>query len=356
MLNQKRARDYGIRTGRLKPGKLNSITDVEGVRVGHVTLDDQECKTGVTAILPHGGNIFQDKVFAACHVINGFGKTAGLIQVEELGTIETPMILTNTLSVGAAFQGLVRFMLDQNPDIGHTTGSVNPLVCECNDGAYLNDIRALNVQEEHVFKAIENATVEFREGCVGAGTGMSCYKIKGGIGTSSRVLEFGQNPYVIGALVLTNQGKKEDLIINGKAVGEALCQIDGKADSQGDKGSIIIILATDLPMTERQLKRVAKRSTAGLVKTGSYLGHGSGDIAIAFSTANRVSHYETEDTFQVKMFNPNEMDRVFRGTAEAVEEAILNSLFTAETTTGKAGRKRIALKEYADELKDLGLL
>ncbi len=199
MLNQKRARDYGVCSGRLKPGRLNSISDVTGVRVGHVTLDDGDCKTGVTAILPHDGNLFRDKVFAACHVINGFGKTTGLIQIDELGTIETPIVLTNTLSVGVAFQGLVRYMLEQNSDIGDTTGSVNPLICECNDGEYLNDIRALKVREEHVLEAITTASVEFREGCVGAGTGLSCHKMKGGIGTASRELELGQCNYVIGA-------------------------------------------------------------------------------------------------------------------------------------------------------------
>jgi D-aminopeptidase len=313
-------------------------------------------KLGVTAILPHGGNVFQDKVFAGCHVINGFGKSAGLIQVEELGTIETPIILTNTLSVGMAFQGLVRYMLNQNPDIGDTTGSVNPLICECNDGEYLNDIRALNVQEHHVFKAIELADVEFKEGCVGAGTGMSCYKIKGGIGTASRVLPCKDSDYLIGALVMSNQGEKEDLIINGKPVGKALCELDGESDSTGDKGSIIIIIATDLPITERQLKRIAKRATAGLVKTGSYMGHGSGDIAIAFTTANRVAHYETQSAFGMQMFNPNEMDVVFRGAVEVVEEAILNSLFTAETTVGKKGNRRSAIKDYAESLQALGLL
>lgn len=356
MKNQKRIRDYGVVIGDMGCGKRNAITDVKGVKVGHVTLDDGDVKTGVTAVLPHEGNIFKDKVFAAVHVINGFGKTMGTIQIEELGTIETPILLTNTLSIGTVSDGLIEYMLKTNDDIGLTTGSVNPVVCECNDGEFLNDIRGRHVKKEHIFMAIENADAEFEEGSVGAGTGMSCYKLKGGIGTASRVLKLDGTEYMIGTLVLANQGEKRDLMINGSPVGKVICEIDGEDILEGDKGSIIMIIATDLPITERQLKRIAKRAVTGLSRTGSYMGHGSGEIAIAFSTANRISHYEESKTIEIKMFNPNDMDLVFRAAAEAVEEAILNSLITAKTTVGRNGNTRKSLSEYMEILVKKGIL
>lgn len=188
MKNQKRIRDYGITIGEFKTGEKNSITDVEGVKVGHCTIDNNRAKTGVTAIIPSQENIFKNKLMTACHVINGFGKSIGTIQIEELGTIETPIILTNTLSVGIAADALVNYMLQQNDDIGLATGTVNPVVCECNDG-YLNHIREGFVKKEHIFKAIQDASIEFEEGDIGAGKGMCCFGLKGGIGTSSRILE-----------------------------------------------------------------------------------------------------------------------------------------------------------------------
>lgn len=356
MKGQKRIREYGIKIGDMKCGTRNSITDVSGVKVGHVTLNDEGIKTGVTAILPHTGNIFKDKVFAAAHVINGFGKTMGTIQIEELGTIETPILMTNTLSIGAVSDGLIDYMLETNEDIGLKTGTVNPLVCECNDGEFLNDIRGKHVKKEHVKMAIEEADDEFLEGGHGAGTGMSCYKLKGGIGTASRLIEIGGETYTIGALVLANQGEKRDLMIKGAPVGRAICEIDGSDKLQGDKGSIIMIIATDLPITERQLKRIAKRSVTGLTRTGSFMGHGSGEIAIAFSTANKVSHYEQAKTIQIKMFNPNDMDIAFRAAAECVEESILNSLITAETTIGRQGNTRKSLKDYYEKIVEMGIL
>lgn len=355
MKNQKRIVDYGINIGEMKHGERNSITDVKGVTVGHVTLDDGDIKTGVTAILPHEGNIFRDKVFGAVHIINGFGKTAGTVQIDELGTIETPILLTNTLSVGAVSDGLIEYMLDQNEDIGLTTGTVNPVVCECNDGEWLNDIRGRHVKKEHVFEAIKNADVEFEEGGVGAGTGMSCHRLKGGIGTSSRILNLDGKEYTLGALVLTNQGQKRDLVIKGKPVGKAICKIDDSDKLEKEKGSIIIILATDIPMTERQLKRIAKRAVIGLARTGSHIGHGSGEIAIAFSTANRVSHYDQSKILEIKMFNPNDMELAIRAAAECVEESVLNALITAKTTVGRNGNTRKGLNEYVEELINQGL-
>ena len=264
MKEQKRIRDYGIQIGYMQPGKNNAITDVGGVTVGHVTLNSGEVKTGVTAILPHQGNLFKEKVFAASHVINGFGKTIGTIQIDELGTIETPILLTNTLSIGTVCDGLIGYMLDQNEDIGLTTGSVNPVVCECNDGEWLNDIRGRHVKKEHVLQAIQNAGVDFEEGCVGAGTGMSCYKLKGGIGSASRIIPLGtEDQYTIGALVLANQGEKRDLTVDGRQVGKAICEMEKSDKLEGDKGSIIMILATDLPdhreSAEKDCKKICHR-------------------------------------------------------------------------------------------------
>lgn len=345
MKGQKRLRDYGIIIGEMKTGKKNSITDVEGVKVGHVTLNDGEIQTGVTAILPHTGNIFKEKLMAVSHVINGFGKTMGTIQIDELGTIETPIILTNTLSIGTAADALIDYMLEQNEDIGDTTGTVNPVVCECND-QYLNDIRGKHIKKEHIYEAIKNASDEFEEGAVGGGRGMSCLGFKGGIGTASRVLELGDEEFTIGALVMSNFGARGNLTLDGVKIGKSVEEQESKMRSREDKGSIIIILAVDIPLTERQLKRIAKRAAAGLARTGSYFGNGSGDIVIGFSTANRINHYETNSTIPIRMFNENKMDTAFIAASEAVEEAILNSLVCAETTTGKDGNRRVSLKEY----------
>ena len=334
----------GIRIGKGTPGKRNLITDVPGVKVGHVTVrDGKDVNTGVTAILPHPGNLFRDKVMAAAAVINGFGKSMGLVQVEELGTIETPIVMTNTLSIGTAATALIRYMLAQNEDIGRTTGTVNPLVCECNDGG-LNDIRGLHITEEHVFDAIANASEEFAEGAVGSGTGMRCLGFKGGIGSASRVVTLDGTDYTVGALVMSNFGSAGNLMIDGRHVGREIKErLDGETK---DKGSIIMILATDIPLSERQLKRVARRAGVGLARTGSYYGNGSGDIAIAFTTANRVPHYNKGAFVDMKMMDDSSIDPVFAMSAEAVEEAIISSLYHAATTTGRDGRVQHGLREY----------
>lgn len=336
----------GIRIGRLPQGKRNLITDVPGVTVGHVTLrDGGDINTGVTAILPHGGNLFLDKVMGASVVLNGFGKTIGLVQVEELGTIETPIVLTNTLSVGTAATGLVRYMLEQNPEIGLTTGTVNPLVCECNDGR-LNDIRGLHVKEHHVFEAIANAAEDFEEGAVGAGTGMCCSGFKGGIGSASRTVTLDGTEYTVGALVMSNFGGMRDLVVAGRNVGAEIAD----AIEERDRGSIIMILATDLPLNERQLRRLCRRAGVGLARTGSYMGNGSGDIAIAFTTANRVPHYSDCAVLDRKMLHDDSIDVVFRAAAESVEEAIISSMYHAPTFTGRAGTVKLGLREELDKL------
>ena len=335
-----------LKIGKLSKGKNNLITDVKGVKVGHKTLDDGKIKTGVTAIIPHSDNIFKEKLICSSYVINGFGKSVGLVQINELGTLETPIILTNTLSVGTCSTALVKHMLKENEDIGVTTGTVNPVVCECNDG-YLNDIRGLHVKEEDVFEALESAEINFKEGNVGAGTGMSCYQLKGGIGSASRLLKLDDKEYTIGSLVLSNFGLKEDLLVDGIKVGE---QILEKEAEELEKGSIIIILATDIPMSDRQLKRIAKRVPIGLARTGSHIGNGSGDIVIAFSTANRIKHYEYRDIVSIKIINENIIDKVFRGVIECVEEAVISSLLHSEKTIGTSEHKRESLKKYIDYL------
>ncbi len=348
----KRIRDYGVTIGSLETGEKNKITDVKGIRVGHVTLKQGDINTGVTAVLPHEGNIFKEKLFGAVHVINGFGKTIGTIQLEELGTIETPIMLTNTLNVGIVSHGLVKYMLSQNSDIGVETGTINPIVGECNDG-FLNDIRGLHVKEEHVLESIENAKEDFEEGAVGAGTGMKCLGYKGGIGSSSRKIKIKDEEYVIGALVLSNFGLKDDFILNSKDIKTMLKENRNNINLNNteyvmkdlEKGSIMIILATDAPLLPRQLKRVAKRSAVGIVRVGSYFGNGSGDIAIAFSTANKINHYEERVTNEIKVINENYIDYFFRGAAEAVEEAVLNSLVSSDTTIGHKGNKAQGLKE-----------
>lgn len=335
-------KDFNLNIGNIKKGPRNLITDVNGVKVGHVTLKDGKIQTGVTAILPHEGNIFKEKVMASSSVINGFGKSMGLVQIEELGNIETPIIMTNTLGIGTAATGLIRYMLAQNEDIGDTTGTVNCTVVECNDG-YLNDIRGLHVKEEHVFEAIQNASSDFEEGSVGAGTGMSCYQLKGGIGSSSRILTLDDKEYTVGALVLSNFGLKHDLIVDGRKLGS---EIEAKESMELEKGSIIMILATDIPLSERQLKRICKRSTIALGRTGSYLGNGSGDICIAFTTANKIKHYEENDLVSMGCINENKIDMVFRAVVECVEESVLSSMLHSKDTIGRDEHKRESILNY----------
>ena len=336
---------WGFRVGSLPHGPLNKISDVPGVTVGHCTLADGDVQTGVTALLPHPGDTFHDKVLAASHVINGFGKTIGLVQIDELGTLETPILFTNTLSVGTAATALVKYMLDRCPDICETTGSVNPVVCECNDSG-LNDIRGLHVTEENVFAALADCRADFAEGAVGAGRGMRCHGLKGGIGSSSRALELDGQTFHMGALVLSNHAKFDDLIIAGVPVTRRLEQA-AQVPPHEDKGSIITVLATDVPLSERQLGRVARRALVGLSRTGSFCGNGSGEIVIAFSTGNRISHYPQSDLVTLRAVSETKMDLLFRAAAECVEESVLSSLLHAETVTGRNG---LTVRSLADLL------
>lgn len=331
---------------RYAKGKMNLITDVPGVRVGHVTHNDdaRDIHTGVTAVFPHSGNLFREKVAAGVSVINGFGKSAGLIQVEELGTVETPIIMTNTFGVGTSLNALTKYMLEQNEDIGVTTCTVNCLVTECNDGE-LNDIRGMHLTEEDVRQALANADRDFEEGAVGGGTGMICMGKKGGIGSASRIVEFDGEKYTIGAIVMSNFGVIGNLRVNGEKI---MNPASGEMRIP-DKGSIIMIIGTDLPLSDRQLRRTAKRATVSLGRVGSYLGTGSGDIAIAFSNGNIVPHYSDKKVLTGGFLLESDMDTVFEATAEVVEEAIISSLYHAESMIGIRGKKVLGLKEYLDK-------
>ncbi|MDZ7374083.1 MAG: P1 family peptidase [candidate division KSB1 bacterium] len=325
-----------LRVGILPRGPLNSITDVGGVKVGHVTLrtPDGVC-TGVTAILPHGGNLFQEKVPAAIVVGNGFGKLVGSTQVEELGTLETPIILTNTLAVGIAAEAVVQWTIRQPGNEG--VQSVNPVVGETNDG-YLNDIRRLSVRPEHVWQAIDSARAgAVAEGCVGAGTGTVCFGFKGGIGTASRKLPISLGGYTVGVLVQTNFGGV--LQIAGVPVGQELGVYYLRDALPTDGGSCMIVVATDAPLDARQLKRLAFRALYGLARTGGLSSHGSGDYVIAFSTApeNRVPHQAAEPVRVVPILRDEHLSPLFLAAIEATEEAIYHSLFAAETTHGRDG-------------------
>lgn len=332
---QKRAREYGIEIGVLKPGPLNAITDVQGVQVGHTTLiSGENIRTGVTAILPHEGNIFQKKVPAAIYIANGFGKLAGYSQVKELGNLETPIILTNTLSVPAASDALITHTIE-NPENADVR-SVNSVVGETNDGR-LNDIRGRYVKQEHVLEAIRKASSgKVQEGNVGAGTGTVCFGFKGGIGTSSRVIPKSLGGYTVGVLVQTNFGGV--LEINGAPVAQELGTYPYKNASEAD-GSCMIVVMTDAPLDSRNLERLAKRAMLGLAKTGGIASNGSGDYVIAVSTAkeNFIPYSADSPTQQNNFLRNDNVTPLFLATIEATEEAILNSLFAATTMTGRDG-------------------
>jgi D-aminopeptidase len=333
-----RVREAGITIGVMQPGALNTITDVAGVRVGNTTLiQGDSIRTGVTAILAHGGNLFQQKVPAAIYVGNGFGKLAGSTQVQELGNLETPIVLTNTVSVPAAMQAIIQFTLQQKGN--ERVQSVNALVGETNDG-YLNDIRGMHVKPEHVVNAIENAKGgAVAEGNVGAGTGTVCFGFKGGIGTASRKLPASLGGYTVGVLVQTNFGGV--LQINGEPVGKNLGKyyLSDKLNDTPD-GSCMMIVATDAPLDARNLQRLAKRAFMGMAKTGGIASNGSGDYVIAFSTDStlRVPHNTNGRTLTQTILHNDAVSPLFMAAIEATEEAILNSLYMAETMKGKDGR------------------
>jgi len=341
---KKRARDHGIEIGVLRTGKLNAITDVSGVKVGQVTFHQTDgVHTGITAILPHEKNIFQNKIPAAIHIGNGFGKLTGYSQVEELGNIETPIVLTNTLSVPAASAGIIDYIFQSPENKG--VRSVNPIVGETNDGG-LNDIRKRFITKEHVLEALEKAqTGAIEEGNVGAGAGTVCFGFKGGIGTSSRVLPKSKGGYTVGVLVQSNFGGV--LQVNGVPVGIELkkhkfSKID---EAYKDDGSCMIVVLTDAPLSAKNLKRLAARAMLGLSRTGGMAANGSGDYVIAASTTEdlRIVHNSDSMFETFKVLRNNDLDLLFEAVIEATEEAIINSLFAAETLTGFENTKVEAL-------------
>jgi D-aminopeptidase len=346
---RKRIRDLGIAIGTLTPGPLNAITDVEGVRVGHVTLNRGEGKlqpgkgpvrTGVTAILPHGGDLWNDKVAAATYVLNGTGEMTGSIWIETQGALEVPILLTNTMNVGRVMDGVVAYMMKHYPDIGIGDDVVTPVVAECDDST-LNDARGIHVSIEDTVRAIESAKGgPVEEGAVGAGMGMMAFDFKGGIGTSSRVLSEADGGYTVGVLVNANMDSRENLRVDGVPVGR---EIDDGQPTRGQDGSIVIAIATDAPLDHLKLKRLASKASLGLARTGAISSHGSGDLFIAFSTANRVPHYPKERTFTMRVVADNHLTPIFQAAEEATEEAILNALTMATTTVGRDGNTAHAI-------------
>ena len=324
------------RIGTLPSGPLDAISDVAGVRVGHCTLAEGDLQTGVTVVRPHAGDPFRERVPAAAAVINGFGKSIGLVQVEELGVLETPIALTNTFSVAAVAQAQIRACIAANPETGRRLPTVNPLVFECNDG-YLNDIQRLAITEQHYLQALDAADVRFEQGAVGAGRGMSSFGLKGGIGSASRCC----GKFRVGALVLANYGRPEQLTIAGQGLGN----LHADAEAGPEKGSIIMLLATDAPLDARQLRRLALRAGAGLARTGSVFGHGSGDIALAFSTGYTLPQDLLRPMPAVALLHDARLDELFQAAADSTEQAILHALFRAEAVTGRAGHHRAALSD-----------
>lgn len=366
-----RARDIGIRIGRLEPGSLNAITDVSGVRVGHRTIIEGSGKlipgkgpvrTGVTAIIPHEGDLFLEKVTGAVHRINGFGEVSNSELVHELGFIEGPIMLTNTVNVPRVEDAVIDWALEQDPVVGIDTWTLSPMVAETSD-MWLNDIRGRHVKREHVFEAIGRAVgggVE--EGALGGGTGMICYGFKGGIGTASRRLAKELGGYTVGVLAQTNFGWRPQLLIDGVPVGRELekyaPQPTPKPVAPRDSGSVIVVIATDAPCSHRQLTRLAVRSANGLARTGSHTGNTSGDFCIAFSTTRKKQHYPTGLTYNFEQVveSGDLINNLFWAVVEATEESVLNSLFKSETMVGRDDRivPALPIEETVDCLKKYG--
>lgn len=335
------------RIGRRASGPRDLISDVAGVTVGHCTIAEGDVQTGVTVIRPHAGDPYKDKVPGASVIINGHTKAMGLTQLDELGVFETPIALTNTLCVGAVGMAQVREAIRTNPRICRGTGSCNPLVFECSD-ALLSDIQQLTITDEHYLAALADCKPDFECGAVGAGRGMVNFGLKGGVGSASRIARADDREYTVGALVLSNYGKPHQLIVAGQRIGEML-QDAAERDRKPETGSIIILLATDAPLEHRQLRRLAQRATAGLSRTGSVFGHGSGDAVVAFTTSHTVRYaMEGEPTGALRpamqyLYDTALDPEFFEAAADATEQAILKAMYSAETVIGFGGAKRLSL-------------
>ncbi len=346
---RRRLRDLGLPMGIYPAGKLNAITDVAGVKVGQVTLRSGQgplavgkgpVRTGVTAIIPHSGDIWNERVSAASFVLNGNGCVTGLDWVNESGSLEGPVLLTNTLSVGSVYDAAISWMLRKYPGIGIDEDTYLPVVGECDDSS-LNDIRGRHVKEEHVLAALDGASNgPVDEGTVGAGTGMICYEFKGGIGTASRTLGTEDGGFTLGVLVNCNHGDRHQLRVDGVAVG---AMMPDEPATQHREGSICIVVATDAPLNHRQLRRVAQRAALGLARTGASAHNESGDFVLAFSTGRKLPRNVESRVNAVPELDDQFINPIFEAAVEATEEAILNALFMAETTVGRDGNIAPAL-------------
>jgi D-aminopeptidase len=342
-----RLRDLGAAIGALPVGPKNAITDVPGVRVGHSTvswggpelpLGSGPARTGVTAVFPHGDDVWHERVIAGAFVANGVGEVIGISAIREWGLIETPVLLTNSQSAGAVYDATVRWMMARDLQIG-VEDAVMPVVGECDDG-FLNDLRGMHVTEEHVRAALDTATDgPVAEGCVGAGTGMTCFDFKSGIGTSSRVVTAHGRPFTVGVLVLTNFGVRHRFVVDGVPVGR---EINDLMPVENREGSCIVVLATDAPLTSRQCTRLAKRCALGLATTGSYASDGSGEFMIAFTTAHRVPRASAEP-LQLSSVTNEQMHELFEAAVDATAESVVNSLCAAHTTVGRDAQVAHAL-------------
>jgi len=344
-----RARDHGIAIGRFRPGERNAITDVAGVRVGHATVRSEApavLRTGVTTIWPHGGEPWRDRVYAGTAILNGYGELIGVNQVNEWGLLHSPIVVTSSLAIGMAYHATARWIAERDPAQGRSDVFM-PVVTECDD-SFLNDARAFALTEEHVARALETSRDgEVEEGCVGAGTGMQCFDFKGGIGTASRVLPTDDGGWTVGVLVCTNFGARPDLLIAGVPVGIEIPDLMPQAHAEG---SCVVVTATDAPMLPHQLRRLALRSAMGLVRCGSIGANGSGELMLAFSTAQTVPRAAPGSRLRVEALldgafwhEPSAFDPLFTATIEATEEAVVNALFAAETTVGRDGNAQHAL-------------
>jgi D-aminopeptidase len=342
-----RLRQLGIRIGHYPTGRFNAITDVPGVLIGHSTIIHGSgalkvgmgpARTGVTAILPNGGDVFNQRVAGSAFVLNGAGELSGVSQVMEWGLIETPILLTNTLSVGICSQSVVNYMVEKYPGIGVEHDVIIPVVGECDD-SWLNDIGGGHVQEDHVFEAIKHATTgPVAEGSVGGGTGMITCDFKAGIGTSSRRLPQHDGGYVIGAIVMSNFGKMMDLRLDGMPIGDLLAPVYERYTKRYNQyGSIIAVIGTNAPLSAHQIARLCKRAALGIGRVGSIASHGSGEIILGFSTANSIPRQTKKMIYQMKVLLDQAIDPLYRAVIEATEEAILNSLCMAETMEGHSG-------------------
>lgn len=333
---RERLRELGFAVGRLPAGPRCSLLDVAGVCVGHLTLrEGDSVRTGVTAVLPHDGNLYTEKVLAGFHVVNAYGKAAGLTQLAELGTLESPILLTNTLAVGAAWEGGLRHVLDRNPEAAVDRDTVNVVVAECFDG-WLSDARSLPVRPDHALEAIAAAGDEPPGGCVGAATGTTCFGFKSAIGESSRIVE---GDVTLGCLVVPNYGGRRDLhmLVGGEAAAS-----HERGGAPGDNGgSIVIVLATDAPLSERQLRRLAARAAFGLGRAGSFASNASGEYVLAFSTAQRVPHRAEDPLASLRLLRDDSraMRELFEAAGDVTQEAILDSLCTAEAERGRDGHR-----------------